>query len=435
MLIKHLLALTSLYPYILQASCSNSEPLITPSISEVQQNHFDRANSTLIDWICKPHESPFLSWAQKSVYTYIDQVHPPPTLIPFRDGFYKSSCFVDPIDTEPEQYCIFVNPTINHGQGMVIVTPTELFETSLGNGLKLADDPAHPDSIKIVQMPEKGGLGAVAARQFRRGDVIQQSRPVALFANDRPIWATRFGHNIRRQAVRHLPLETRAAVASLHGQGQTEDEVFESIFEANMLSTKLYGDEHRHFGALVLQESRFNHACRPNVVYFIDHETQLMNLRAFESIASGEELTISYRPLEMDRESRRKELQETYGFRCTCPHCQMSAELGKLSDQRLARIIELRIKFFSEDPMFTVEDAEELVNLCEMEKIPRCIALSNLIAAEFYNSVGQVEEVRGNAEEARNMALLVDGLQWPYLDDLELLLIHPEKHDSYLSRR
>jgi hypothetical protein len=251
---KDLLALAVIYPHLLLASHDSNLHLLGRSTAAIGPRSYDEwANST--DLICKPAESPFFSSPPNLVYKY-DKFIPPATLTPFRDGFYKSTCFANPIDDQPEEYCIFINPTINEGQGMVIVTPTELFENSLNDGLKLSDDPPdQPESLNVVPMPEKGGMGALAARDLQRGDPVQRTRPVALVAAAQPIWATRFGRSIRRQAIDHLPLQTRAAIASLHGLGETEDEFVSSVIEANMFATKLYGDEESHFGALVLQGS------------------------------------------------------------------------------------------------------------------------------------------------------------------------------------
>ncbi|PLW46206.1 hypothetical protein PCANC_08806 [Puccinia coronata f. sp. avenae] len=399
-----------------------------------QQRVYGLANST--DLICEPYESPFFSASKRSVYKY-DQVVPPSDLEPFRDGFYKSTCFPNPTDGEPpeEYYCIFINPTINHGQGMVIVTPIKLFEDSLDAGLNLSDEPPNHRALKVVPMPEKGGMGARAARKLQRGDQVTSTLPVGLFPCVKAGWNTPFGHSIRRQAIDHLPLETRAAVASLHGVGETEDEFVSNVIDSNMFAAKLFGDESMQFGSLVLMPSRLNHACRPNVVYYVDHETQLLHLKAIESIAKGEELTISYRALDATREARRSDLKLAYGFNCTCSHCAMSEELGKLSDQRISRILKLRVRYLYEDPSLTSQDAEELLNLCKIEKIPWCITTANIIAAEFYNSLGKMQKVKEHAEEAKNMGLILAGPSWSDLGAVEMLLSDPEKHESHFSRK
>ncbi|KAI9605487.1 hypothetical protein KEM48_002104 [Puccinia striiformis f. sp. tritici PST-130] len=90
-------------------------------------------------------------------------------------------------------------------------------------------------------------------------------------------------------------------------------------------------------------------------------------MRTSEPVAKGEELTINYRDYEVPRHERRQELQESYGFNCTCSHCQLSEELGELSDRRVAQISELRYQDFSD---LTIDQIEEQINLCKMEKIP-----------------------------------------------------------------
>ncbi|PLW55869.1 hypothetical protein PCANC_02249 [Puccinia coronata f. sp. avenae] len=358
----------------------------------ISQQRVDAWSNSTNHLICEPYESPFFSASKRSVYKY-DQVVPPSHLEPFRDGFYRSTCFQNPIpDEHPQEYCIFINPTINHGQGMVIVTPTKLFEDSLDQGLNLSDDPPSPRVLKVVPMPEKGGVGALAARKLQRGDDVDNARPIGLFPCVKAIWNTPFGRIIRRQAVDHLPLQTRAAVASLYGEGETQDEFISNAIEANMFTAILPADRSLYFGSVVLTPARLNHACRPNLVYYVDHDTQLLHLKAIQPIAEGEELTINYRSIELPREVRRADLKSLYGFNCTCSHCQMSAELGKISDQRLSQIRALRTRYLHQDPSFSSQDAEELVNLCKIEKVPWCITIANLFAAEIYNSLGKMQK-------------------------------------------
>ncbi|PLW07009.1 hypothetical protein PCASD_24551 [Puccinia coronata f. sp. avenae] len=281
---------------------------------------------------------------------------------------------------------------------MVIVTPTKLFEDSLDQGLNLSDDPPSPRVLKVVPMPEKGGVGALAARNLQRGDDVDNARPIGLFPCVEAIWNTPFGRNIRRQAIDHLPLQTRAAVASLYGEGETQDEFISNAIEANMFTAILPADRSLYFGSVVLTPARLNHACRPNLVYYVDHDTQLLHLKAIQPIAEGEELTINYRSIELPREVRRADLKSLYGFNCTCSHCQMSAELGKISDQRLSQIRALRTRYLHQDPSFSSQDAEELVNLCKIEKVPWCITIANLFAAEIYNSLGKMQKGRNASQ-------------------------------------
>ncbi|EFP74541.2 hypothetical protein PGT21_030048 [Puccinia graminis f. sp. tritici] len=360
----------------------------------------------------EPYESPA---KKKSVYNY-DKITPTTTLEPFRNGFYKSTCFPSPMPADdPDEFCIFVNPTINNGQGMVIVIPEKLFGEMLDKDLSLSDDPPDPESMKIVEMPEKGGRGVVAARNLQTGDDVVRMRPVGIFPNYEPTWRSNpLACSIRRQAIDHLPRQTRAAVARLAtaDDAETEDEFIWNVIDTNNFGTRLDNEEDSMiFGAIYLNASLFNHACRPNLFGFLNYETQLLYLRAFEPISMGQELTISYLSQEMDAtdlESRRQKLQGSYGFLCTCSHCQMSEGQKEESDRRLVRISELR-DLYNNGSDFSADDAEELVKIAEQEKIPWAIINAHLTAAKFYNLKGNTEKMKEHAEILRSLGLMFDG--------------------------
>jgi hypothetical protein len=170
-------------------------------------------------------------------------------------GFYKSTCFQNPNPSEePNEYCILVNPTINNNQGCVLVIPTEYLEGFFQEYLKISENPPDHDAVNVVPMPEKGGMGAVAAQRFAAGDFIQKLTPVGLFPLQEPIWKTPFGRNIRRQAVDHLPLQTRAAISLFAGTGRTKNELISSIIRLNGYQDTV-GDESIVFTAMYLKGS------------------------------------------------------------------------------------------------------------------------------------------------------------------------------------
>ncbi|KAH9445083.1 hypothetical protein Pst134EA_024679 [Puccinia striiformis f. sp. tritici] len=350
-----------------------------------------------------------------------------------RGGFYKSTCFRNPMKgEEPNEYCIFINPAINHGQGLVIVTSTRTFEDAFDKGLEILSNPPDHGSIRVVPMPDKGGAGAVAARKIQFGDYVEQTIPVALFPYEEPIWKTPVGQSIRRQAIDHLPPKTRAAVARLAGSGETEDEFISNLVNANTFDSYLHEDIPIVLGALYLKAPRLNHSCRPNVDYYVDFKTQLMHMVAVDSIPVGEELTISYFYLESDLEARKK-LQDFYGIHCTCSHCLKSPELREISDQRLQQIPKLIMR--SEGPDFHEEDMEKLFRFCEQEKVPKYSATAHFIAAKFYNSQHNMQKVKEHAEKARDMGIIFRGQGWSCLDELEILISKPEKHSSYFENK
>ncbi|SPO05554.1 uncharacterized protein DNG_08241 [Cephalotrichum gorgonifer] len=67
--------------------------------------------------------------------------------------------------------------------------------------------------------------------------------------------------------------------------------------------------------------SRVNHACKPNA--FIRHASHglIAGVAAFRDIMPGEEITISYIPLQQPTPSRQALLRKNWNFTCTCPLC------------------------------------------------------------------------------------------------------------------
>ncbi|KAA1131792.1 hypothetical protein PGTUg99_025587 [Puccinia graminis f. sp. tritici] len=428
-----LVALACIYAPILLASDGPGPEILAFSSFAVQQDHDHWANSTNL--ICESSDSPFLPPSSEDLIYKFDQVDLKSTPQPFRDGFFKSTCFVNPIDNDPADFCIFVNPTVNRGQGIVILAPEKEFEQSLAEGLELSDDLPNLDTIEVVDMPEKGGKGAVAARDIQVGEDVALMRPVALVPLGHAVWSTSFGQSVRRQTIDHLPLRTRAEVARLHGEGRNEDQFISNLIDVNTFNSEI--SKFNPLGAVMVDASRLNHACRPNVVYTLDSRTQTLRMRAFKPIAKGEELTISYRSLEMTGKTRRESLKDDYGFDCTCSHCQMSSDLQEKSDERVLRILELRYKAYShsDDDRFSAEEVQEFLSLCETENIPSCLVTANLLAAGFYNSEGQYQKVKEHAEAAGKIGILTWGSSWKGLEQVELLLHAPEKHKSHYNRR
>ncbi|KAA1134687.1 hypothetical protein PGTUg99_001278 [Puccinia graminis f. sp. tritici] len=426
----------------------------------------------------KQQESGLFSSSKDLVYKY-DKETPTPNLEAFNEhGFYKSTCFKNPdADGESEEYCIFINPTKNRGKGLVIVTTEKNLKGFFENGLKIADEPPNADTFKIEDIPGKGGLRAVATHKLEMGDYVQVLCPVALFQWTEDFWQIPFVESIFRQAIDHLPHQTRAAIAHLPGEGQTEDEFILSVTLANVHKNCINnGDTEVNLGGLYLKKYGFNNSCRPNTQWYTDSVTQLLHMRAYEPIEIGQELTTTSCSLFLDRADRTKILQEGFGVDCTCSHCLMSEDLGKLSDQNLFRIRELFYLFKHNDPNLSVSELEELLNvtekigskkhgkksdehiarliklnqlsresnlslseieefvtLSEEEEIPKFITRAHVNAAKFYNSKKEMDKVKEHAEKAKVMGE-VDGEFKASPDDvhdLETLLSEPQKHSSY----
>ncbi|TRM58110.1 hypothetical protein BD626DRAFT_512816 [Schizophyllum amplum] len=79
--------------------------------------------------------------------------------------------------------------------------------------------------------------------------------------------------------------------------------------------------------------SRANHSCRPNAKYTFHRPSFSSRLRAVRDIKAGEEICISYVPLNGPCAQRQGHLAP-YGFNCSCAACADHT----VSDERRARI-------------------------------------------------------------------------------------------------
>ncbi|KAH9470249.1 hypothetical protein Pst134EA_007515 [Puccinia striiformis f. sp. tritici] len=361
----------------------------------------------------------------------------PPTskMEPFKNGFYKSNCSRHPLDNEPGPYCIFLNPSLNKGMGMVIISKESFFEASLKNLDFSEEEVSIPSTtIKIVKMPEKGGHGAVASEDFKRGQPIVRKRAVAIFPTDQALWWTEFGTSFRRQAIELLPAPTQNVIASLRGTGleKSKDEFIASILKQNSFSTYLDPESQILHSALVLEPPvRFNHDCRPNVGYRMDHVTQTLHMVAFREIAAGEELTISYRSSELTRKVRQDSLEEDYGFRCTCSHCQMNEDQGRESGKRIQRLFELQDIHYAGEEWLAISEVKELIQICQKENLPYSLINSHFIVAQVYNAHGRTKEAIYYPKKAQRDGSIFVGPKWLYSEDAQLLSSNPELHHSY----
>jgi hypothetical protein len=202
---------------------------------------------------CKKWDSPL-----PSPLNFVDQkydVSPPiPQMELFKNGFLKSNCSKNPLDIDPEPFCIFLHPKVNQGMGIVIISKRSTFEASLQHWDFLTELPV-PSTIKIVKMPEKGGAGAVASQDLKRGQSVGKVRAVGLFPNDQSLWENEFGKRFYRQAIELLPLRTQNVIASLHTSGihKSKEEFLASVLKQNTFGTKLNPELGMFYQALVLE--------------------------------------------------------------------------------------------------------------------------------------------------------------------------------------
>ncbi|KAK3293798.1 uncharacterized protein B0H64DRAFT_442903 [Chaetomium fimeti] len=138
-----------------------------------------------------------------------------------------------------------------------------------------------------------------------------------------PFLADTKPHHRRRiikQAINQLPEETRDRVYRL-SRSSSKYEV-DAIMGSNS-NTITVGEDEVHVG-LFTEVARVNHACRPNAYYRFSERRLTMEVVAFRAIQPGEEIVMSYVPLETPVEERRRYLKDHWGFNCACSLCRAS---------------------------------------------------------------------------------------------------------------
>ncbi|KAI9616836.1 hypothetical protein H4Q26_010470 [Puccinia striiformis f. sp. tritici PST-130] len=372
---------------------------------------------------CERWESPSMGAPSNPTRCQKEDDSWPPTskMEPFKNGFFKSNCSRHPLDNEPGPYCIFLNPSLNEGMGMVIISKESFFVASLKN-LDFSEEEVSyipPTTIKIVKMPEKGGHGAAASEDLKRGQPIVRMRAVATF-----------------QQIKLFGGLNSNVIASLRGTGleESKDEFIASILKQNSFSTYLNPESQILHSALVLEPPvRFNHDCRPNVGYRMDHVTQTLHMVAFREIAAGEELTISHRSSELTRKVRQDSLEEDYGFRCTCSHCQMDTDQGRESDRRIQRLLELQDIHYAGEEWLAISEVKELIRICQKvgRKPPVFVDKLALYSSTSIQCTWKNKKAIYYAKKAQRDGSIFVGPKWLYSEDAQLLSSEPENHHSY----
>lgn len=77
----------------------------------------------------------------------------------------------------------------------------------------------------------------------------------------------------------------------------------------------------RRWSSVFLLASRFSHSCLPNAESRWYPDSNTLSVHAVKDLTPGQEVTVSYVPLDMEREARLSELRRKYDFECRCEAC------------------------------------------------------------------------------------------------------------------
>ena len=172
--------------------------------------------------------------------------------------------------------------------------------------------------FKCVRIRGKG-LGIVAMRDIKMGDIILRERPILSWKSY---------ESLRFQFNKLSNLE-RDAVLNLSNSPNEFDDGLKGIVDTNAFYC-----ESNDCLCLFLRASRFNHSCIPNLQPIFRNSK--LSLYASCDISKDEELCISYLPLWQSPNTLKQILREKYCFECSCELCLMEdqGQLKKILSYR-----------------------------------------------------------------------------------------------------
>ncbi|GAW24195.1 hypothetical protein ANO14919_137770 [Xylariales sp. No.14919] len=320
------------------------------------------------------------------------------------------------------KYCVYSNS--RHGdQGISIITKPKTAADSAtmldeefpgGHGINNTTP-----SYAVVDMPPKG-KGVVATRKIARAEAFMSDwATVVLDLSFPKAMQQQVGHQYL-----HLAAEQLSDPDKVLGLGRSSAkavDIVEDILGTNSFSYTLGGDSHM---ALYPEVARINHACKPNAFVRFSATSFDVKVVAFRDIEVGEEITISYIPMNHPRERRQRDLRR-WGFECKCSLCTASKTDVAASDYRREKIAALQedvLKAIGElDGTTAVRAAYEILELVKLEDIPTMVASQYEVLARLFWKAGDTDTATKYAQQSLDTLMDMGYIDYR-ADDLPLLL-------------
>ncbi|KAK4224916.1 N-lysine methyltransferase SMYD2 [Podospora fimiseda] len=266
---------------------------------------------------------------------------------------------------------------------------------------------ADPRPYEVKEINGKG-LGVVATRRIKIGEVVMVEMP-ALLSTLRRVdeWESKDFLRLLKGAAEGLPEEKREELlkCARGGKGYVVYDVLNTnSFQVGVGAGVGRGIEH---SGLFIGIARINHACKPNCFTRFSPSTLLMEVVAYRDIQPGEEIFISYAPLNILSKDRRKFLQ-LWGFNCTCSLCA-DPVASRHSDHQRARVQELLEELDNpkaRTPEKVLNNLRDIEGLAEKEGMTAQIGDLYGIVANIFVEMGEMKLARKYANVA------VKNLKW-----------------------
>lgn len=282
----------------------------------------------------------------------------------------------------------------------------------------------------IQEVPDKG-LGLIAAVTIERGTRILSEAPLLKIPSS--IRSFKHLRRLLSENVASLTEEDRAQFYSLRNSRTDEKSRELGIARTNALPLGSEADA----SAIFPIASRINHACIQNAQNTWNEALQRLTIHAVRDIEKGEEITICYLRERVNRGARRRALQKSFSFSCTCQICFLPAPRRESSDKRLDEIQRIDQEIGSGmlmmlSPLKALHDVRRLLALCKEEGIA-----DGTIPRAYYDAfqiaVFQGDAARGRAFANRAVAsrIIQEGEDSPTVHQQKRLAEDPTQHPTY----
>ena len=250
------------------------------------------------------------------------------------------------------------------------------------------------------------GMGVVAIRDIKAGEIILEERPMLTMSDhdqNRFLAAEIRGYDsddliVDMPSWNKLSEDDQRKFYSL-GDGR-------NIREKKLLGvfmTNCFGHGNTDIAGVCFEMSFFNHSCRPNVHHtWKDPAGRITTMR---DIKKGEELFLAYVPEMQTTEQRQIQLEKDYGFLCKCEVCSLPTSERRESDKRRAKYKENLAKWEAarrSDPRRAFRTLKDLLEIYEQELGENYA--TNQICGLYMDAAGLAQQI-GDAPASREMML------------------------------
>ncbi|KAG5933334.1 hypothetical protein E4U60_004532 [Claviceps pazoutovae] len=191
-------------------------------------------------------------------------------------------------------------------------------------------------SMYALQDVSGKGKGLIATRHIPRGTRILAEK--ALISLPKGMYSGKRDDLIRQQ-VEALTNDQRDAFLSMRNIHPFENLPAQclGIIQTNALPAQEYPDTQ----AIFLEACRINHDCQNNAIHQWNANIEQGTVHAMRDIQPGEEITISYVFSLKSRETRQKQLKDSFDFTCSCRLCSLPKDESEERDRKLEQIVSL----------------------------------------------------------------------------------------------